>query len=413
MVQQNSTTPTTTPKSAPLVALARYLLAQKYTYTTITPESHKIVLDRRDEKLKNVDLGDVKVTLRDVFGLNVWFTRKCLDLGQDEEGRVLGWLEEAGVLERRKDANGSEVIRSGVRFSTIGTSLYMHSSFPTAFNDSVFLGPDTYRYVDLIRSFVQRLASTPNAIKIKTAIDIGAGSGVGGMELARFCGEYGVEVERVVLGDINEKALEWSLVNAQVAGYVPVDEEANAKNGATTTNGTLNGNGGATHSNGTNGTNGTETNGTSDKPHFPPTTLIQPTTPTTHLHLAYSSYLSTLPSHTPLSLILSNPPYMSSTTHLYSDGGHSSGLGMSLSIIDAAVERLLPGGHLVLYTGVAILDGGRDPLKEYVTGYVEKGRVECVEYREMEVDIWGHELREEGYRDVERMCAVGCVLRKV
>src|SRR5690606_38814794 len=60
-------------------------------------------------------------------------------------------------------------------------------------------------------------------------------------------------------------------------------------------------------------------------------------------------------------LILANPPYLVDPgERAYRHGGGPLGAGLSLAILDAALGRLAPGGTLLLYTGVAMLDN-QDP----------------------------------------------------
>ena len=54
------------------------------------------------------------------------------------------------------------------RFSTLNDLLLAHSPYPTTDADAVFFGPDTYLFCKLISD------------AIKTAVDIGCGSGAGG-----------------------------------------------------------------------------------------------------------------------------------------------------------------------------------------------------------------------------------------
>jgi hypothetical protein len=55
------------------------------------------------------------------------------------------------------------------RFSTLNDLLLAHSPYPTTDADAVFLTLDTYRFCKLISD------------TIKTTVDIGCGSGAGGM----------------------------------------------------------------------------------------------------------------------------------------------------------------------------------------------------------------------------------------
>ena len=58
-------------------------------------------------------------------------------------------------------------------------------------------------------------------------------------------------------------------------------------------------------------------------------------------------------------LIVSNPPYLVDPgKRAYRDGGGPLGAGLSLAILDAACDRLTPGGTLLLYTGAAVRERG-------------------------------------------------------
>jgi hypothetical protein len=68
-------------------------------------------------------------------------------------------------------------------------------------------------------------------------------------------------------------------------------------------------------------------------------------------------------------LIVANPPYLlDRAKRLYRHGGGARGEGLSLAILDTALARLAPGGKLMLYTGVAIVDG-IDAFREAVAGH--------------------------------------------
>ncbi|HYP88066.1 MAG TPA: methyltransferase, partial [Polyangiaceae bacterium] len=80
-----------------------------------------------------------------------------------------------------------------------------HSAFPTDARDAVFFGPDSYRFARAVRKLA------PAATR---AVDVGAGSGVGGVVLSH----YGSLTEPVVLADVNDRALAFAQVNAGAAG---------------------------------------------------------------------------------------------------------------------------------------------------------------------------------------------------
>lgn len=81
--------------------------------------------------------------------------------------------------------------------------LFAHSGFPTSGADSVFFGPDTYRFARAVRDAVRGL-------QIRSVIDVGAGSGAGGL----FCTQFLPDLEVVLLADINPQALALSAANA-------------------------------------------------------------------------------------------------------------------------------------------------------------------------------------------------------
>jgi precorrin-6B methylase 2 len=104
-------------------------------------------------------------------------------------------------------------------------------------------------------------------------------------------------------------------------------------------------------------------------------------------------------------LVLSNPPFILDPDKLrYRHGGDMRGAGLSLQIVESALDRLRPGGTLLLYTGIAIVDG-RDEFLEAI-----RPRIEAVcdawTYEELDPDIFGGQLDCEGYEDVERIAAV-------
>jgi methylase of polypeptide subunit release factors len=62
-------------------------------------------------------------------------------------------------------------------------------------------------------------------------------------------------------------------------------------------------------------------------------------------------------------LVVANPPYLlDPARRAYRHGGGRLGEGLSLAMLDAAVGRLAPGGTLLLYTGVAVVNG-HDPFR--------------------------------------------------
>jgi SAM-dependent methyltransferase len=179
-----------------LVALAALLHRRGYHFTTVTPATHGRVLKR--------PAAPGAPGLRDVFGWSKPFTADQMDAA------ILAQMQKAGVL---RDDGG--VLRSTVRASTIGQQLYFHSAYPTGDAESVFLGPDTYRFVRAAGQALDQLAGTPGnpGLRVRRAADIGCGAGPGAIMLARRFPE--AEVYAV---DINRRALALAEVNSRLAG---------------------------------------------------------------------------------------------------------------------------------------------------------------------------------------------------
>lgn len=104
-------------------------------------------------------------------------------------------------------------------------------------------------------------------------------------------------------------------------------------------------------------------------------------------------------------LIVSNPPYVQDPDELpYRHGGGEFGAGLSLAIVDAAIERLAKGGALLLYTGVAIVDGA-DPFQREAGARLDRAGFSWA-YEEIDPDIFGSELSSEAYATADRLAAV-------
>jgi len=243
-------------------------------------------------------------------------------------------LEQAGALERR-----GEHLRSAVRFSTLGDQLLVHSAFPTEGADAVFFGPDTYRFARAIAQCVATL-SPRRAMRI---LDVGAGSGAGGLHAAALLRDVS---PTVTLTDINESALCYSRINAalnRVPNVDVVESDLYA-----------------------------DVDGSFD-------------------------------------LIVSNPPYLvDPLARLYRHGGGELGSALSLKIVEQGVDRLAPGGRLLLYTGSAIVDGVdhfEQSLREAL-----RGRAVRIAYEEIDPDVFGEELEDPPYDRADRIAVVAVTI---
>jgi methylase of polypeptide subunit release factors len=175
-------------KNLALTVLGKTLQSRGYRFVAVTPATHCRVLDRPPPA----------TSLESIFGWNRPFDREALD-----DAEIFDLLEDAEALEGE-----SGRYKSKVRFATIDDLIFAHSGFPTAEQDAVFFGPDTYRFVRLLRA---ALADVPPSGPLRL-VDIGSGSGAGGIVAGRLLGKQA----DIVLGDINRKALAFSAVNAVV-----------------------------------------------------------------------------------------------------------------------------------------------------------------------------------------------------
>lgn len=185
-----------------LLYLLKALREREYSFITPTPATHARVVTRRDEAHD----------LRDVFGWSLPFHEDAVG------AEILSLMREASVLQRRGDR-----WCSAVRVSSLETLLFLHSAYPTLAPDSVFFGPDSYRFADFIIAARQRhQLPTPTRIA-----DIGAGAGVGGVVAGRDA--PGAEI---VLTDINASALRLARVNATFSGVSVSCVQTDALGGA-------------------------------------------------------------------------------------------------------------------------------------------------------------------------------------
>ncbi|MBT0773182.1 methyltransferase [Kineosporia sp. J2-2] len=100
-------------------------------------------------------------------------------------------------------------------------------------------------------------------------------------------------------------------------------------------------------------------------------------------------------------LIVSNPPFMIDPLgRRYRDGG-AHGYGLPVKVLEAAIDRLAPGGSLVMFTGTGIVDG-----EDRLRGEIEKrleGASFTWSYAEVDPDVYGEELDTPAYEDAERI----------
>lgn len=90
--------------------------------------------------------------------------------------------------------------------------------------------------------------------------------------------------------------------------------------------------------------------------------------------------------------------------------GGDLGRALSVKIGTQALQRLRPGGRLILYTGVAMVHGV-DPFIRDIEPFL--GDAGCAyTYEEIDPDVFGEELARPVYQGVDRIAAVGLVAVK-
>jgi release factor glutamine methyltransferase len=286
----------------PLAILGRALLDEGYSFVTPTPSTHGRILER----------GSEARGLRDVFGWSKPFRPGFLPR------RIEALLDAANAIRRE-----GSLLRSTVRYSTLGPLLCVHSAYPTVEADAVFFGPDTYRFAALIDARVQRAGHV---------VDVGCGSGAGGLLLAP-------RALSVQLLDVNPQAVRFARANAELNGLPARAAESDVLSGA----------------------------------------------------------------EGRIDLVVANPPYLvDPLERTYRDGGGNLGTALSVRIAAEALQRLSPGGRLLLYTATPVIDGTH-VIRPALERLLRNARWD---YRELDPDVFGEELERPEYAEVERIAVI-------
>lgn len=305
-----------------LLGLGAWLRDGGYRFTAVTPGTHSTVNARPESGIAR--------SLGDIFGWSRPFPHALIPHSAIE------LLEQGQAL-----SHEGKLLRSNVRFSTLGEMLFMHSAFPTNDRDAVFFGPDTYRFAGFIERALGRLRFETGAT---TVVDVGCGTGAGGM-FASTRLPHGCEL---VLADINARALHYAWVNTRLSGNTSVT--------------------------------------------FRQGDLFQAI-------------------HGSAALITANPPYLvDAEARVYRNGGGALGSELSLRIVREGLPRLRPGGAMVLYTGAPIV-AGVDALHAQLIREADAAHC-AISYEELDPDVFGEELQRPPYTVVDRIAAVGAVIRK-
>jgi methylase of polypeptide subunit release factors len=306
----------------------------RYRFTTISDRSQRRVNSRENSRLAR--------NLRDVFGWNRPFKKEILS------AEMFDWLKAASALAKLDGR-----YKSQVRYASFGRDIVVHSAWPVVNEkEAVYFGADSYRFM----AFIERVFGSGTQQRtepVRTIVDLGCGTGAGGIFVYRLLRGRQVKMgrppqTRVLFTDTNDLALRFTMVNARLARL-------------------------------------------------------------RNFEVLHSDVLSEV--DVPIDLVISNPPYLVDPVSDAGDQGGSFGTELSRRIVYESLQRLAPGGQLILYAATPIVDGvdmlwrGIEPLiKEAGARY---------EYREVDPDTFAWELDNPDYSQVERIAAVGLSLTKV
>ena len=121
------------------------------------------------------------------------------------------------------------------------------------------------------------------------------------------------------------------------------------------------------------------------------------------IHSALSDVLHSLSGT--FDLIVANAPYMvDSLKRAYRDGGGPLGAALSLRIVIESIDRLAPGGTLLLYTGAAIVNGGNPFLQR--AGVILGDAGFNWHADEIDPDVFGEELSTGPLAGADRIAAL-------
>jgi methylase of polypeptide subunit release factors len=108
----------------------------------------------------------------------------------------------------------------------------------------------------------------------------------------------------------------------------------------------------------------------------------------------------------PIDVVVTNPPYLKDPgARTYRDGGGAFGEALAVRIVREALARVRSGGRIVVYTGVAIVDGEDVFLREIEP--LCRGAGARWSYEEVDPDVFGEELDTPPYVAADRIAAVG------
>lgn len=111
----------------------------------------------------------------------------------------------------------------------------------------------------------------------------------------------------------------------------------------------------------------------------------------------------------PIHHVIANPPYLRDPLgRTYRDGGGELGEALALRIVAESLERVEPGGTILIYTGAPIVAGEDIFLRSAVERMARAGAT--YRYEEIDPDVFGEELAHPHYASAERIAAVALTI---
>ncbi|MFN3493485.1 MAG: hypothetical protein ACK40L_03150 [Hydrogenophaga sp.] len=251
----------------------------------------------------------------------------------------------AGILQ----ITDGDTARSRVRFSSVADTLLAHSAWPAREIDAVIVGPETQRFAAFIARELQGpSAPVPTTTRPFTLVEVGCGSGAAGIHAARLmASSAGAAPVRVLLTDRQPRALRFAEVNARLASLP-------------------------------------------------------------HVECRHSDLLAAV-SEPPMLVLANTPGLIDAQGRTHLNGGGVLGTGLALRTVDECLDRLLPGGSLLM-CALAPVVRGVDVLRRSVEARMPQpgsARRAGLRYEVLDPDVLGSQLAHPAYVEVERLALVG------
>ena len=263
------------------------------------------------------------------------------------EPELLAMMGRAGVL-----LPCGSLLCSAVCIATIDNDFFLHSSHQATEPSAVFFGPDTYHFVRFMQRALQAIGAREGSsahAQGGTALrilDVGCGSGAAGIVAARQLTHRGIS-PIVTMSDINPLALCFCAINAEIAG-IPII-------------------------------------------------------------VASGDALAAVDGE--FDLIIVNPAYLDDRSDCACDySGSGIGSMRNMGIATEALARLAPGGHLLLYGSVAIIDG-KDPFRAELLPRLAAARCDW-SYAEIEPDVFGEDIDNPAQARNDRIAVIGVIAQR-